>query len=144
LPIFYGINELDSTITVYSLNSEAGTCSPLQNISTLPPHFADESTCADVHVSADGRYVYGSNRGHDSLAVFRVWEDGCLETIGHVSTQGRKPRNFTLIPDTDYVLVANQDTDSIMVMRVEEGLPVATGERCQISKPVCLKTLISS
>lgn len=137
----YVINELDSTITL--CDYAAGTVTPRRRISTLPADFAGSSTCADIHVHPSGRFVYGSNRGHDSIAIFRIDEgDGSLTPAGHASTQGRTPRNFTLSRDGGFLLAANQDTSDVVVFRVDAstgGLtPIHTA---QIPSPVCLHLL---
>ena len=143
----YVINELASTVTVYRFDASAGELARVQELSALP-YGVDgvRSTCAHIELSADGAFAYGSNRGHDSLAVFRVAADGCLQPLGHVPTHGRTPRNFTVIPAADggrYVLVANQDSDEIVVLKApsDEGIPVATGVSLRLRKPVCLVPL---
>lgn len=136
----YLINELDNTIIVYRWNAATNTLIQLQTISTLPAEFTGTSYCADVHFHPSGAYLYGSNRGHDSLAIFRVEQtSGLLEAAGHVSTGGEHPRNFTVTTDGQWVLVANQDTDNIVVFAVSEG-GARLEPRGQISlpAPTCL------
>lgn len=113
----YVINELDSTVTV--LARDASGLKPLQTVTTLPADLpaSIRNDCADIHVSPDGRYLYGSNRGHDSLAVWRIADDGRLTSVQHVSSGGRHPRNFTLSPDGQWLLCANRDSDVIAVFR---------------------------
>ena len=95
----YVINELDSTLTAFGYDAAAGTLTEIETVSTLPEGFAGQSHCADVHVSPSGRFVYGSNRGHDSIVVFAIDGDtGRLDYVGHESTLGRTPRNFAIDP----------------------------------------------
>jgi 6-phosphogluconolactonase len=137
----YVINELDSTLTAFAYDATRGTLAALQTISTLPEDFQGRNTCADVHIAASGKFLYGSNRGHDSIAIFEVDEDtGQLAAIGHESTQGRTPRNFGIDPRGDYVLAANQDTDTIVTFQMDRGTGrlTATGHVTQVSMPVCV------
>ncbi|CAM4489237.1 lactonase family protein [Paenibacillus tarimensis] len=143
LPLLYVLEELSSTITVFSFNrdEESGrvTGEQLQKIPMLPLSFDKESTAADIHLSVDGKYLYGSNRGHDSLAVYELEEDGRLKPAGHISTGGMTPRNFAVAPDGRHVLAANQDTDSIVVLRLDQqGMAVPAGPPYKTAKPVCI------
>lgn len=139
-PAVYVINELSNTIGVYGMGAGGAEMTLLQTVSTLPAGYTGASTCAEVAVSPSGLFVYGSNRGHDSIAVFRTREDGRLEESGHVSTQGKTPRNFALSADGSYLLAANQDSDSIVVMKIGgDGIPVPTGNVFAATKPVCLQ-----
>lgn len=140
----YAINELDSTVTVLGYEADAGVLTALQSISTLPEGFSGESTCADIHLSEDGRYVYASNRGHDSIAVYGVdRQSGTLSVVGWQATLGRTPRNFALSPQGEFLLAANQDSNSITVFRIdaETGMLRETGQTAAISRPVCIKFL---
>ncbi|PZD92927.1 lactonase family protein [Paenibacillus sambharensis] len=143
LPLIYVLEELSSTVTVFSFNKdeESGqvTGEQLQTIPMLPLSFDKESTAADIHFSVDGKYLYASNRGHDSLAVYELEEDGRLKPVGHISTGGMTPRNFAVAPGGRYVLAANQDTDSIVVLRLDhQGLAVPAGPPYKTAKPVCI------
>jgi 6-phosphogluconolactonase len=135
----YVINELNSTITV--VEKKGSKWNTLQSISTLPGDFTGTSYCADIHVSSDGRFVYGSNRGHNSIAVFKTDErTNQLEWITSVSTQGDWPRNFTFSPDGQSLLVANQRSNNITVFRIDEnGIPRFTGNEVKVPAPVCLE-----
>lgn len=114
------INELASTIASLAYDPAAGTLRHVGSVPLLPPDFDGESHCADIHVHPSGRFVYGSNRGHDSIAMFSVDAgSGQLALLGHRSTEGRTPRNFTLSPDGRFLLVGNQDSDTIVVMPVD-------------------------
>ena len=138
----YVINELDSTITAFVYDNDQGTLDTIQTVSTLPEGFNEETTCADIHVSPDGRFVYGSNRGHNSIARFAVSETtGRLTPIGHTLTQGATPRNFAIDPTGNFLLAANQDSDTIVTFRIDSdsGDLVPTGNVADVPMPVCIR-----
>jgi 6-phosphogluconolactonase len=138
--IAFVLNELNSTVTRLSYE-EPGKLVRFESITTLPSSFDGESTCAEIVVSPDGRFVYASNRGHDSIAIFRIDElTGELQASGHVSTRGKTPRNFALTPDGEWLIAANQESSSVVLFRVDQqsGLPVYAGVDLPISKPVCV------
>ncbi len=138
----YIINELANTVDVSSWDAAAGTLAHVQTISTLPAGFKGTNTTAEIAVSRDGRFVYGSNRGHDSIAVFsRSAADGQLALLQNESTRGKNPRHFTLSPDGCWLLAANQDTLSITVFRVgEDGRLTFTSQIHDLPvKPVCVR-----
>jgi 6-phosphogluconolactonase len=139
--VLYAINELRSTLTVLRYDPARGALEAVQTITTLPAGFRAENTTAEVAVSPDGRFLYGSNRGHDSLAVFAI--DGAtslLTAVGHVPTGGRSPRHFAIDPSGRWLLSANQGTDSVTVFRLDPatGLPSPAGKPIAVSKPVCV------
>jgi 6-phosphogluconolactonase len=137
----YLINELNSTLTVFSYDGAAGTLTRLQTIPTLPDHFEGENWCADVHVAPSGRYVYGSNRGHDSIVILEVDPTtGILALVGHEPTGGRTPRNFAIDPGGRFLLAANQDTDRIVTFEVDQstGELTPTGHVAEVPNPVCI------
>ena len=138
LPFAYVINELDSTMTTYQFEPERGALKPVQVLSTLPSSYTGDNTCAEVWVAASGRYVYGSNRGHDSIAIFAVdRKTGTLTAIGWQSTEGRTPRYFGLDPTGNYLYAANQDSDTIVVLRVNQqtGLLSPTKQVVKVKTP---------
>ncbi len=138
--VIYVINELNSTITALKKQNE--TWSEFQSISTLPAGFKGTSYCADIHLSKDGRFLYGSNRGDNSIAVFTIDnKTNELSSKGTVSVEGNWPRNFTLSPDGNYMLVANQKSGNIAVFKIdgESGMPEFTGNEIQLPAPVCLE-----
>jgi 6-phosphogluconolactonase len=138
----YVINELDSTLTAFTYDEAHGKLTEIQSVSTLPEDFSDTSYCADVHVSPSGRFLYGSNRGHDSIVIFEIDEDTFLMIRRPPrSTQGEFPRGFTLDPTGDFLLAANQNTDNIVVFRIDQqtGKLTPTGHMIEVGKPVCLK-----
>jgi 6-phosphogluconolactonase len=138
----YVIDELDSTITAFSYHELDGKLSSIQTVSTLPKDFSEHNDCADVHVSPSGKFLYGSNRGHDSIVVFVINQiTGKLEYLEHASTGGKTPRNFTIDPTGKFLLAANQKSDTIVVLRIEPltGRLSPTGHRAEVPTPVCLK-----
>jgi len=138
----YLINEFDSTLAALSYDGRKGTFNVLQIVSTLPEGFSGESTCADVQVSPSGAFVYGSNRGHDSIVIYKIdLRTGRLTTVGHVPTQGKTPRSFGIDPTGRYLLAANQDSDTIVTFQVnpKTGILLPTGHVTQVPTPVCVK-----
>jgi 6-phosphogluconolactonase len=137
----YAINELDSTVTALHYDSEAGSLTAFQTITTLPEDYKGESTCAEIVISPDGRHIYASNRGHDSIAIYAIDPNqGSLTFIGHNFTMGRTPRNFTLTPDGGLLVAANQESDSLHVFRRDaaSGKLSDTGHSLAVSRPVCV------
>jgi 6-phosphogluconolactonase len=137
----YVINEVDSTITSFAFDAEKGQLTFSETVSTLPADFSGENSCAEITVSADGKFVYGSNRGHDSIVVFAVDEQsGLLTLVQHVSVQGGHPRHFALTPNGRYLIAANRDTNNIATFRIdqESGKLQFTGNNVTVSKPVCV------
>ncbi|WP_169081539.1 lactonase family protein [Paenibacillus sp. PL91] len=137
----YVINEVDSTITSFAYGSETGELTTLETVSTLPDTFKDENSCAEITISADGKYVYGSNRGHDSIVVYAIdAKTGLLSLVQHISVEGGHPRHFALTPSGRYLLAANRDTNNIAVFTVDKdnGKLTYTGKSVTVSKPVCV------
>jgi 6-phosphogluconolactonase len=140
----YVINELDSTIVAFSYDGESGRLKPIQTVSTLPEGYEGINYPADIHVSPSGRFLYGSNRGHDSIVIYRIDEEtGRLSLIGHESTRGQFPRNFAIDPTGDFLLAANQNSNNIVGFRIDQetGLLEPTGEETRVPTPVCIKFL---
>ncbi len=138
----YVINELASTVTAFSYDNDRGTLKSIQTISTLPKEFAGDSTTAEVQVHPSGKFLYGSNRGHDSIAVFKIApESGRLRYVSNRSTQGKTPRNFGIDPTGRYLLAANQATDTVVVFGIDPatGDLTPTGEVVNVPTPVCVK-----
>ncbi|MBT4126498.1 MAG: lactonase family protein [Chloroflexi bacterium] len=138
----YVNNELGNTITVYDLGSD-GSLSPKQTESTIPDGWDGVTHTADIHVSPDGAFVYVSNRGHDSIAIFSIDQStGNVTAVGHESTQGETPRNFAITPDGKFLLAENQDSDSIVSFKREsDGTLTPTGSTIKVPAPVCLQFL---
>ena len=141
----YVINELHATVTAFAHDRTSGKLIEVQTVPTLPPDFSAANTSADIHVSPDGRFLYCSNRGHDSIAAFKVDpRNGKLTFIAHESTGGKTPRNFAIDPTGAFLLVANQKSDNIVVFRRDKntGRLSATGHVAEVPSPVCLKFTI--
>jgi 6-phosphogluconolactonase len=137
----YLINELDSTMTAFRYDARRGALAPLQTVSTLPEGFRGSNTGAEVQVHPNGRFVYGSNRGHDSIAAFAIEpESGKLRYIAHESTQGKTPRNFAVDPTGRYLLAANQDSDNVVVFHIDQttGKLRPAGSSIRVPSPVCV------
>ncbi len=140
--IIYVINELNSTIS--ALKKDGDLWIEFQSISTLPAGFDGKSYCADVHISSDGKYLYDSNRGHNSIAVFKVNTDSNeLTLLETVSVEGDWPRNFVLSSNGKFMLVANQRSGNISVFEINPvtGIPSFTGKEIKLPAPVCLEFL---
>ena len=138
----YVINEMASTVTAFAYDANAGRLSELQTVSTLPAGFTGSSTTAEVQVHPSGRFLYGSNRGHDSIAVFGIdARTGKLTAVGHQPTQGKTPRNFGIDPTGTYLLAANQGSGNLVVFRIDpkSGELKPTGVTAEVPSPVCVK-----
>lgn len=138
----YVINELNSTVAALSYDGAEGSLALLQTLPALPHGFEGESRGADLHVSADGRFLYGSHRGHDSIAVHAIDPtSGRLSPAGHAPTGGETPRSFALDPSGRFLLVANQNGDSVTVLGIDArgGMLRATGQGARVGTPMCVK-----
>jgi 6-phosphogluconolactonase len=139
----YVMNELKSEITVFRYSP---MMEPIQSISTLPANFTSFNTGAGIVLHPmNGRYLYASNRGHDSIAVFTVdFETGTLSPIQHISVQGQTPRDFNISPNGRFLIVANQNSHNVVLFTIDEqtGRLTATGSSVQVSSPTCVKYLI--
>ena len=138
----YLINELDSTILSLGYDRETGAVEEIQTVPTLPENFQGNSTCADIMVDPMGRFLYASNRGHDSIAIYRIdGSSGKLNPVGHESTRGKTPRSFTIDRSGTFLLAANQDTDNVVHFRIDRqtGRLTPTGQVTPAPTPVCLK-----
>jgi len=140
----YVINELDSTITAFLYKSTKGELKEIQTVSTLPEDYAGINYCADIHIHPAGKFLYGSNRGHNSIAIFTInHETGIFTKTGHEPTQGDFPRNFAIESAGKFLLVANQRSNNIVSFQIKDktGELIPTGYMIGISKPVCIKFL---
>ncbi|BAX82551.1 lactonase family protein [Labilibaculum antarcticum] len=135
---FFVINEIDNTISSFSI-SDNHEISRFGNVSTLPADFDGVSNTADIHISKDGKFLYGSNRGHNSIVIFGVQEDGALKLIGHEPTRGDHPRNFSLSPDDKFLLVANKNTNNIVSFKRDSVTGMLTFvDEVKAPSPVCI------
>jgi 6-phosphogluconolactonase len=140
----YGINEIANTINTFSYDADKGVLTTLQTISTIPEGFEGRSYTADVQVHPSGKYVYGSNRGHNSIAIFSVDEQtGRLTSVGQQPSGGKTPRGFGIDPTGRYLLAAGQDSNNVVVFRIDErtGKLEPTGHEIEVPRPVCVKFL---
>ena len=138
----YVINEMTSTVTAFSYDSSAGKLSNIQTITTLPDGFKGGNSTAEVQVSPDGKLLFGSNRGHDSIAVFSIdSSSGRLTARGHQPTGGKTPRNFGVDPTGRFLLAANQNSGTVVVFRIGPGGLTPTGSVLEVPRPVCVKFL---
>lgn len=138
--VIYVINELSSTIS--TLKKQGNEWKLVDDISTLPDDFQGESYCADIHISNDGKFLYGSNRGHNSIAVFRVDpNDQSLELLETVPVEGNWPRNFGITPNGKWMLVANQRSGNITVFSIDKktGALAFSGNQIELPAPVCVE-----
>jgi len=137
-PFAFVLNELDSTLTAYRFDAETGALEPRQTLTTLPPGWNGRNTTSEIAVAPSGRFVYASNRGHDSVTIFRVDEaTGDLAPVGWEPVQGRTPRFITLDPTGALLYAANQDSDTIVEFRVDPraGTLAATGQVVPVGSP---------
>jgi 6-phosphogluconolactonase len=134
----FAINELSSTITRLSWDAATGRLSVLGSQSTIPADFKSNNSTAEIVVHPSGRFVYGSNRGHDSIAVFSVGADGALTLVEHESTRGRTPRNFTVDPTGRWLIAANQGSGSLAVFQIDQktGALEPVGPLATVGSPV--------
>ncbi|MBK5290985.1 MAG: lactonase family protein [Acidobacteriia bacterium] len=140
----YVINEMKSTVTAFTYDAPKGALTVIQNISTLPADFTGVNNTAEVQVHPNGKFVYGSNRGHNSIAVFKVdTKKGTLTEVDRTLTQGKTPRNFGIDPTGNFMIAANQDSDSLVVFRIDTGTGrlTPTGQTLEVGAPVCVKFL---
>jgi 6-phosphogluconolactonase len=137
----YLINELGNTVMAFDWDAAGGKLRHLQTLPTLPDGFTGRSTCAEVRVHPSGRFVYGSNRGHDSIAMFAVdAATGRFTSLGQEPTRGRNPRNFAIDPSGRWLLIAHQDSGNVVTFRIDEGTGrlEATGAEATVPGGVCL------
>jgi len=140
----YVINEMDCTVTAFDYDAKRGVLMPKQTVSNLP---GDEKvkegySTAEVQVHPSGKFVYGSNRGHDTISVFAVNEkDGTLKQVQNISTEGSTPRGFGIDPTGAYLLAGNQASDTITVFKIDAktGELKSIGEKLEVGSPVCVK-----
>jgi 6-phosphogluconolactonase len=138
----YVCNELDSTVSGFDYSHSNGTLALRQTVSTLPDGFSETNYPADIHVHPSGRFLYVSNRGHDSIAMYQIDPATLLLTsLGYTSTFGKWPRNFAISPDGNMLIAANQLSDSVFTYFIDStsGNLSPTGYRLDMPKPVCIQ-----
>ena len=142
VPYAYVVNELHNTVTVMAVDQANGSLTPVQTVSSLPADYEGFSISAEVVISPCGGYLYVSNRGHNSIAVFSIdKQNGEISIVQHVASGGNWPRNFVISPDGGWLLVAHQESDSIIFFKRDRdtGILTATDKKMEVSKPVCLR-----
>ena len=139
----YLVEELTGAVTVFTYDAGTGALKALQTISSLPADYKGPVGSADIHVSPDGKFLYCSNRGEsNTIGILSINKsNGQLEWVDHQSTLGKTPRNFNFDPTGNFLLVANQNSDEIVIFKRDKatGLLTDSGKRIKVSKPVCLK-----
>ncbi|MDO9580308.1 MAG: lactonase family protein [Bacteroidales bacterium] len=138
--IMYVICELNSTVSVFDVNSN-GELNPAQTLTTLGEDFDGEGFCADIHIGKEGKYLYGSNRGENTIVTFSIGSDGTLTLAGRTTCGGDWPRNFVIDPSGKYLLVGNQRSGNISLFTIDEktSIPMEPGKNYKITAPACLK-----
>jgi 6-phosphogluconolactonase len=143
----YVINEMANTVTAFAFDSTRGSLQEIQTITTLPADYKGTSYTAEVVMHPSGKFLYGSNRGHDSLAIFRVdQQTGKLTAVGHQSTGGKTPRNFAIDPSGTWLLAENMDSGTIVVFKIDpqSGGLQSSGQTLDVPSPVCVRFLGAS
>ena len=143
-PYVFIINEISSTIISFQLDEATGALTEIQTVSTLPADYTGQNSTADIRVHPNGKFVYGSNRGHNSLAIFAIdGHSGRLTSLGHESTRGEIPRNFNFDPSGKLLLVANQNSHNVVAFAVnaESGALTPNGAQTSVPSPVCIQFL---
>jgi 6-phosphogluconolactonase len=138
----YVVNEMGCSVSVFTYSARNGAMQLLETVSTLPQGATVENTCAEIQVHPSGKFVYASNRGHDSLAIFKIEGRGArLSPVGWQPAGGKVPRHFAMTPDGQWLLVENQGSDNVVVFRIETrtGELTPTGQTIVVSKPVCVE-----
>jgi 6-phosphogluconolactonase len=137
----YVINEMANSVTMFDYLVEPGMLIERQTLSTLPDDFTDTSHCADLKITPDGRFLYGTNRGHDSIAAYRIGEDGMLTSIGIVPSLGKGPQNLAITADGQWLLCANMPGNNVAVFRIDakSGGLESVGSPLSMPSPSCIR-----
>ena len=139
----YVINEMGNSVTLFDYEPETGILIERQTISTLPKGFDGKSHCADLKITPDGRFLYGTNRGHDSIAAYRLADDGRLTLIGIHPSLGKGPQNLAIVDGGKLLLCANMPGNNVAVFRIDPqtGGLSSTGEPVAVTSPSCIRPL---
>lgn len=140
----YVINEISLTVTAFTFDSATGELAEIQTISTLPPGTEKQGSTAEVRVHPSGRFLYGSNRGHDSIVVYTIDQaTGKLTYVENEPTQGKTPRNFFVEPSGKFLFAENQQSGTIVVLKIDQqtGALSPTGNSIEVPSPVCIRTI---
>lgn len=137
--LFYVLEELSSSLATYRIG-ERVEIEKLQTVKLIPDDWKGPNTSAEVVVSGNGEFLYASNRGHDSIAVFSILADGTLEALGFVETGGKGPRHFVMSPESQWLIVANENSGTLTVLEIDgSGMPELRGKPIKTNAPVCVK-----
>jgi 6-phosphogluconolactonase len=137
----YSLNELLSTVTTFRYDASRGSLKELQTLPTLPTNWSGSNSTAEIVVHPSARFLYASNRGDDSIAIFRIDPSrGTLTFVDRTPTQGKTPRNFAIDPSGAFLLAANQDSGNIVTFRIDSGTGrlTPTGDILEVPSPVCI------
>lgn len=136
----YVLSEMESSVTAFSYQAKTGAFSTLQTISALPKDYTGPKEAAEIAVHPSGKFLYTSNRGHDSIAIFGIDKKGLLKSLGYVLTGGKTPRHFAIDPLGNYLLVENQESNNIVVFHIDSasGSLTPTGQTVEVPSPVCI------
>jgi 6-phosphogluconolactonase len=137
----YVLSEMDSSVTVFSYQAKNGAFSSLETISALPKDYAGRKEAAEIAVDPSGKFLYTSNRGHDSMAIFEINPaKGTLKSLGQVLSGGQTPRHFAIDPTGNYLLAENQESNNIVVFHIDPatGNLTPTGQTIEVPSPVCI------
>jgi 6-phosphogluconolactonase (cycloisomerase 2 family) len=136
----YSVQEEGSNVVGFRFDRDTGRLEAFQTISTLPEGYTGSNFCSEILVSPDGHYLYAGNRLHDSIAIFKILEDGKLEYVREVWTQGNYPRSFSFDPSGQFLYVCNQRSDNVAVFRVDSknGSLQFTGHYAPVGNPSCV------
>jgi 6-phosphogluconolactonase len=140
----YVINELSNSVLLFDYNAQSGALRERQTISTLPKEFRGKSYCADLKITPNGRFLYGTNRGHDSIAAFRIGEDGRLMLIGMAPSLGKGPQNLAISPGGELLLCANMPGNNVAAFRIDPqtGVLTSVGQPLSMPSPSCIRVLV--
>jgi len=137
----YVIEEMGSSLTAFSYDAAHGVLAPLETISTVPKDYKGYNDCAELYIHPSGRFLYGSNRGHDSITVFSIDPvKGTPTPIQYVPTEGKTPRSFGIDPTGSYLIAANQDSNTLVVFRIDGKTArlTAAGQKADVQAPICV------
>jgi 6-phosphogluconolactonase len=139
----YVINEISNSLTLFDYDAKAGKLTDRQTLSTLPKDFSGKSYCADVKITPDGRLLFGTNRGHDSIAVYRLGSDGAMKLLRIEPSLGKGPQNLAITADGKWLLCANMPGNNVAVFRIEPetGGLTAVGTPLAMPSPSCIRLL---
>ena len=140
----YVLNELSSTVTVFSFETESGVMETKQTLSTLPRNFSGMNTAAEIAIDGQGQFLYVSNRGDNSIGLFAInSNDGSLTPVEWISSGGETPRHFMIDPTGQWMMVANQNSNNLILFRIDQstGRLIKTSQSSEVTSPVCIRFL---